>query len=774
MQRSTVYRTTAMVGATGVGLGTGGALALADAHEAADVVWAVTTGVAIVPAAYWVIDAIRRHRLGVDVVALLALVGALAVGEFLAGAVIATMLATGRALERWASYRADNELRMLLGRTPRVARRYEDGAIAKVPLARVRPGDRILVGPGEVVPVDGTLLSATAVLDESVLTGEALPVDHIEGEVIRSGVVNAGGPFDLRATTDAQDSTYAGIVRLVEGAQRAQSPFVRLADRYAAWFLLFTLALAGTAWAASADPVRAVAVLVVATPCPLILAAPVAIVSGLSRTAKRGLVVKSGAVLEQLARCHTLVIDKTGTLTLGTPTVSEVVSTGAIVPDEVLRLAACVEQVSPHVLAAAVVDAARRRNLTLELPTDVHEEPGQGVRGTVGTTEVAVGRARWISATPHSALLRAARRRAELDGALTVFVAVDGTPAGLLMLNDPVRPDAARTIRMLRASGIERVVLLSGDRADVAGSVGAMIGVDAVFAERSPADKVEIVAAEQADGAAVMVGDGINDAPALARAAVGIAIGARGATASSEAADAVLTVDRLARVGEAVAIARRTLAIGRESVFAGMTMSVVAMVAAWMGYLPPAMGAVLQEFIDVVVIVNALRALHPTAAEPQMSEADTRTLQQFRAEHRVIHADIAAVRAAADAIGELEPGQALARVRDLHDVLVHEVLPHEEAEDRVLYPAVSRVLGEGTTTAMSRGHVEIAHQIRRLGRLVDSIGPEGPDGTDLIELRQVLYGLYAILQFHTTQEDEDYLSLAEPEENEVGHEVVLR
>jgi heavy metal translocating P-type ATPase len=767
MRRSASYASSALLIATCGGLVAGGLLYLVSGSGSADVAWGLTTALGIAPAAYWVIDSLRHRRLGVDVIALLALVGALLVGEHFAGAVIATMLATGRALERWAAERAEGELRQLMARAPRSARRYDDDRLSTVALDQVRPGDRLLVGPGEVVPVDGMLLSTSAVLDESALTGEPLPVEHAQGEVVRSGIVNAGGPLDLRATTDAQASTYAEIVRLVASAQATRSPFVRLADRYAAWFLLLTLAIAGTAWAVSGDAARAVAVLVVATPCPLILAAPVAIVSGLSRTAKRGVVVKGGAALEQLAGCRTLLIDKTGTLTVGKPTVTEVVASGTWSPDEVLRLAAGADQVSPHVLAAAVVEAARRRDLDLELPTEVEEVPGQGIRAVVDGRHVAVGRARWITSLPHPGLLRSARRRADLDGALTVFVAIDGEPAGVLILDDPIRPDAARTVRNLRGSGIERIVMVTGDRAEVAESVGPVIGVDAVAAEQTPADKVDTVVAEQRRAPVVMVGDGINDAPALARAQVGIAIGARGATASSEAADAVLTVDRLDRVGEAVTIARRALAIARQSVVAGMGLSVGLMVVAAFGYLPAALGAVLQEVIDVAVILNAMRALRPAGAAPELSPTDSATLARFSAEHRFIHADIDAIRAAADALHSADAACAMGQVRTVHGLLVREVLPHQDAEDEILFPAVSRVLGNDSTVVMSRAHVEIAHQVRRLGRLLDAIGAEGPDEADITELRRLLYGLHAILRLHTAQEEEDYLSLLEMDEGAI-------
>ncbi len=748
------------------GLLAGGLAALAGSAPVRDACWLAVGALGAAYALWEMVDSLRHRRLGVDAIALLALVGAMAVGELLAGAVIAVMLASGRALEAWAAGRARRDLHALLERAPRTARRYTGEALEVVALDQVRPGDRLLVAPGELVPVDGTLTGGPAVLDESALTGEALPVERAPGDPVRSGVANAGGPFDLTASASAEQSTYAGIVRLVSQAESAQAPFVRLADRYAAWFLVVSLAGAGIAWAV-AGPARAVAVLVVATPCPLILAAPVALVSGLSVAARRGVVVKGGGVLERLARCTTVLVDKTGTLTSGRPTLAAVVEAGDLPGDRLLALAASLDQVSQHVLAAAVVSAAVRRGLALTLPGQVTEVAGQGIRGTVDGHQVAVGKASWCGAdvsTGAPRWVKVARRRARLDGALTVFVAVDGRPAGVLILDDPVRPDAGRTIRALRAGGIRRVVMVTGDRAEVAEKVGVVIGVDEVLAERTPAEKLDAVTLERRRAPTVMVGDGINDAPALALADVGVAMGARGATASSQSADAVLTVDRLDRLGEVAAVARRTQRIALQSVVAGMAMSLAAMAAAGAGLLPAVWGALLQEGIDVAVILNALRALRQPRAAVRLSAADTELAQRFRTEHESIRAEIEDLHAAADALGTLPPDQAMARVRQAHAVLVTTIGPHEEAEQRELYPALNRLLGGSDATAtMSRAHAEIGHQIRRLGQLVDDIGDGPPDQVDLADLRALLYGLHAILRLHTAQEDESYLSLAEEE-----------
>lgn len=588
----------------------GAILWILGAHTIADLAWALAVLLALVPLSISVARDLMHRETGVDIIALLAMAGSLVLGQYLAGAVIGLMLSGGQALERYASSRARRELTALLARAPRVVHRYDGDELTSPDIGDVREGDRLLVKPGEVVPVDGVITSEVAALDESALTGESMPAEHLTGARVRSGAVNVGAPFDMRALTTAAESTYAGIIRLVREAQASKAPFVRLADRYALWFLPLTLLVAAIAWFISGNPVRALAVLVVATPCPLILAAPVAIVAGISRSAHRGIIVKGGGALETLARARTLVFDKTGTLTTGVPLVAAVESFDGVKPNQVLQLAASLDQVSPHVFADAIVAAARSRNLELELPVDVREHPGQGIKGVVGGHRVALGQARWLqggTALPDS--VAEFRRRVAADGSSVVYVSVDGRMAGALLMVDPVRTETPQALRALRQAGIKRIVLLSGDRKDVAGRVGESLGVDAVFSEHTPEQKVKAVANERRNGVTVMIGDGVNDAPALAASDVGIAMGARGATASSEAADAVIVVDRLDRVAEAVLIARRARDIAVQSVVAGMALSMVGMVFAMIGALPPVAGAFFQEAIDVAVILNALRAL---------------------------------------------------------------------------------------------------------------------------------------------------------------------
>jgi heavy metal translocating P-type ATPase len=749
-----------------VGLGAGCALWLGSAHASARLAWGITTAIAVVPALTWVVSSLIQRRPGVDLIAVLALVGALAVGEYLAGAVISVMLATGRLLEARASRRAEEELRGLLDRAPRIVHRYEEGTLTDPPLEAVVPGDLLLVRAGEVIPVDGRLASAVAVLDESALTGEALPVQRSVGDSISSGVVNAGAPFELRATTPAAESTYAGIVAMVEAARTDRAPLVRLADRYAAWFLPLACIAAGGAWLASGELSRAVAVLVVATPCPLILAAPVAIVSGLSRTARRGVIVKGGGALEQLAGARILLLDKTGTITRGQPTVTEV-----LVADErtdagqVLRLAASLDQLSAHVLASAIVRESQRRAVVLAQPESVEELPGTGVRGVVDGHRVSVGKSSMVADARTSEWRRWVKRRAELDGSIAVFVGIDDELAGAFLLDDPIRADAARTIRALRRSGVERVVMVTGDRADVAEAIAAIADIDEVFAECSPADKVEVVRLELRSGATIMVGDGINDAPALAAASVGVAIGARGATASSEAADVVLTVDRLDRLGDALRIARRAIRIARQSVVVGMGLSIIAMGVAAVGWLPAAWGALLQEGIDVAVILNALRVVTGPSEQLRLEDEDAIVGRRFSDEHPRLQAQLERLRSAADALGSDPPQAALEQVRSVNRFLVEELLPHEQAEDSELYPVLARVLGgHDSMGTMSRAHAEIGRLVRRLGRLLDGLPNDDLHGEDVRELQSVLYGLYAVLRLHFAQENEGYFSLLDTEE----------
>jgi len=593
----------------------GGLLYVVGEGAAGQAVWGVAVAVLAAELAVEVArTVIVEHSLGVDTIALVAMVGALALGEELAGAVIGLMFSGGASLEAIASRRARRELTALIQRAPKVAQVRVGERLDEVAIERVQAGDVVLVRTGEVVPVDGTVMSAEAVVDTSTLSGESLPETVRCGMPVLSGCANAGGPFDVRADRPARDSAYAALVRLVEQAQTQRAPMVRMADRYAGFFLPVTLVAAGLAWALSGDPVRALAVVVVATPCPLILAAPIALVSGLSRAARSGVIVKGAGAIETLGEARTVMFDKTGTLTVGTPELREIVTRGGWSAADVLRLAASVDRLSAHVLGEALVGAAEEAELELTMPAEVHEEPGQGIEGRVDGYRVAVGSRAFArtAGVPQAEIVSTASTMTRGSGEAHVVVAIDGHVAGVIVMADELRPDADRIVERLRAEGIGHVAMISGDRRSVAERVGRELGVDRVYADQSPEQKLEVVRRVAADPdlrPVIMVGDGINDAPALAIADLGIAMGAAGATVSSETADAVITVDRVDRVADAVHTGRRALRIARQSVLAGMGLSIAAMGVAALGYLPPLAGALFQEAVDLAVILNALRAL---------------------------------------------------------------------------------------------------------------------------------------------------------------------
>jgi heavy metal translocating P-type ATPase len=575
-------------------------------------VWALSIAFALIPLSYSVARSLLRGDVGVDVIALVSMGGALVLGEYLAGAVIALMLSGGNALEAIAVRRARRALTSLLERAPKVAHRRRGEELEEVTVEELAVGDVVTVRAGEVVPVDGIVVSSQAIVDESTLTGEPLPVSYGEGGMLRSGSMNSGEVFDLRATRPAADSAYSSIVRLVRAAEEQRAPFVRLADRYAIFFLPVTAAIAGAAWALSGDPVRALAVFVVATPCPLILAAPIALISGISRAARSGIILKGATAIEKLGTARTVLLDKTGTLTLGTPEIDQIVMLDGLEPDELLRLAASLDQLSAHVLAEALVRGARMRGLSLEFPQQVDEEPGQGIEGRVGDRRVAVGSLGWLYERGVRTDGVEKLLEDESSGRAKVIVGVDGRAAGAIVMGDHLREDAPELIERLHAAEVGRVAMVTGDRRDVAEEIARQLGVDDVYADQSPEDKLEVVRKARSHPEwqpVVMVGDGVNDAPALALADVGVAMGSAGATVSSETADAVITVDRIGRVADDILVGRRSFGIARQSVVAGMGLSVVAMIFAAFGYISPVAGALLQEVIDVAVILNALRAL---------------------------------------------------------------------------------------------------------------------------------------------------------------------
>jgi heavy metal translocating P-type ATPase len=573
----------------------------------ADYVWLFGLILVGAPVVWSTLRHVVAGHFATDVVAMLAIVTAVILREPLAGLIVVLMQTGGEALERYAARRASRAVRALEEEAPRIAHRMHNERSEDIAVEEIVVGDRLLVRPGEMIPCDGEVVEGRSLVDGSRLTGEPLPIDAMPGTRLMSGMLNREGALVLQALAIARESQYARIVELVRSAEATKAPLQRLADRYAVWFTPITLIVCALSWIASGDATRALAVLVVATPCPLILATPVAIIGGINRAAGRQIIIRDGGALERLDGVEVAIFDKTGTLTLGQPVVSRVAPIPPYSEREVLRLAGAVEQHSGHLLARPVVEAAYALGGVLPQPSDIREAAGRGVTGRVDGRMVSVGSRNYVLSQ-----IGEQPQRIQGNGAgpsLRAWVAIDNQLAGTLEYADRVRSAATAMLQTIRQLGVRRTLLLSGDTQVNASAVANALGIDEALGELLPEDKVNRVAALSAQGKrTLMVGDGTNDAPALERAHVGIALAGHGGGIASEAADVVILVDDLGRVAEALAIGKRTMRIARQSIWAGLSLSGVAMLFAAGGYIAPIAGALLQELIDVAVIVNALRA----------------------------------------------------------------------------------------------------------------------------------------------------------------------
>ena len=560
---------------------------------------AIVGGVMTITMLMGMVKTLRSGKYGVDILAITAIIATLLVGEYWASLMVLIMLTGGDSLEDYASHQASRELRALLDHSPQIAHRIDQETIKDLEVDAVQVDDLILVKPGELVPVDGRVIAGESLVDESSLTGESRPVEKKLNDEIMSGSVNGDGALRLKVIKAAKDSQYQTLVKLVKESEAKPAHFVRLADRYAVPFTAIAYVIGGVAWFVSKDPVRFAEVLVVASPCPLILAAPVALVAGMSRSSRNGIVVKTGTTIEKLARAKSIAFDKTGTLTEGKLSVEEIqVIASHYSEDELMKYAASGEQESSHILARSLVSYAKKQQLSLYPVTNLEEITGQGIEAQVNGKNVRVGKAAFAGSANELRTKQTA-----------VYVAIDHHYIGSITFADIVRKEAAATIKELNTLGIQKTIMLTGDHASIANTIAKEVGISEVHGECLPEEKIQVLnELKEVDRPAIMVGDGVNDAPALAVADVGIAMGAHGSSAASESADAVILKDDLSRVSTAVHLSQDTMRIAQQSVLIGIVICVILMLIASTGVIPALLGAALQEVIDTISILSALRA----------------------------------------------------------------------------------------------------------------------------------------------------------------------
>ncbi|MGL9731131.1 heavy metal translocating P-type ATPase [Enterococcus sp. DIV0756] len=570
-------------------------------HQARVAFWliAIVGGIMTISMLIGMVQTLRSGKYGVDILAITAIVATLLVGEYWASLMVLVMLTGGDSLEDYASHQAGRELQSLLNNSPQIAHRIDGEEVTELKVDEVQVGDTILVKPGELVPVDGRVIAGESFVDESSLTGESKPIEKQINDELMSGSINGDAALRFKVTKSAKDSQYQTLVKLVQESEAKPAHFVRLADRYAVPFTLIAYIIGGIAWFVSKDPVRFAEVLVVASPCPLILAAPVALVAGMSRSSRNGIVVKTGTTIEKLVRAKSIAFDKTGTLTEGKLSVEEIkVVSENISREDLVIYAASGEQESSHILARSLIAYAKAEKLSLLPVANLEEVTGQGIQAIVEDKEIRVGKAAFAGSNT------------ELSSEKTaVYVSIAGQYVGYITFTDIVREESAETIKELNQLGITKTIMLTGDHQSIAKQIAEEVGISEVHAECLPEEKINVIKTlSDGDRPGIMVGDGVNDAPALAVADVGIAMGAHGSTAASESADAVILKDDLSRVSEAVRLSQDTMRIARQSVLIGIVICVILMLIASTGVIPALLGAALQEVIDTVSILSALRA----------------------------------------------------------------------------------------------------------------------------------------------------------------------
>lgn len=578
-------------------------LDLAGHDSVAHIVLGVSALLNAIPLVWGMVQDIRDGTYGVDILAATAIIASVLLHEYWASMIIVLMLTGGEALENYAERRAKKELTSLLERKPQRAHLVKGKKTTDVKASAVKVNDKILILPGELVPVDGVIVSGVSSLDESSLTGESLPIEKVVGDSIMSGSVNVDGTITVQATHSAAESQYQQIIKLVQSATTSKAPFVRLADRYSIPFTLTAFIIAGGAWFVSGDALRFLEVIVVATPCPLLLGAPIALISGMSRAARHGIIVKTGSALELLAQTRTIAFDKTGTLTQGKPVVEAVKTYHKFTRTQVLTYAAALEKNSSHILATAVVTAASKTKAAIPTAKLVKEQGGHGLSGTVQGKAILVGRGGYLQE-------QGVTLSDHQPSQTMSYVAVDGVLAGSIAFTDTVRPESKTTLKRLALFGVKETMLVTGDNQQVANAIGKKLGIRNVIANCLPGDKIQAI--EDVEHRPVtFVGDGVNDAPVLTTADVGIALGARGSTAASESADVVILLDDIGKVATSVQVAKRTFFIAKQSILVGIFISLGLMGIFATGHFKAAQGALIQEVVDIIVIFNALRAHGP-------------------------------------------------------------------------------------------------------------------------------------------------------------------